>query len=383
MALRDHLLGDPERLDAVGLARGIRRGSGPFAVGCVRALGERAAGDAAPVLLPLLADGRAGVRRAAAASLGHLGSPVALPALREAAARERTEEGALAFAVARARCGDDVAAVRAELARLDRRVLPTHGGPRQPAAAQGRPPLPERLDQCLGTPPTPRDALLAARRDALARAADPRAAARDLAALRHPDDLARVRARFRAAGRRGEHALVQALGLLGDPRALRDLRDTLRATDVDPGHGFAQRRLAAAALGQIGLADAVPWLRSALEAEARDHEGRPGAGLGVQYPVRADLLWALGEIADEGVVPVLLGYLGDTQGSALGGFYLPAMDALRKIGPAALPALRRFAREAPEIAGANAVGVLVALGDDVSAWRADARAPVRLAAEGA
>ena len=41
MALRDRLLGDPARLDAAGLGRGVRHGSEGFAVRCLRWLGER------------------------------------------------------------------------------------------------------------------------------------------------------------------------------------------------------------------------------------------------------------------------------------------------------------------------------------------------------
>ena len=37
MSLRDRLLGDPDRLDGPGLARGVRHGSEAFLVRCVRA----------------------------------------------------------------------------------------------------------------------------------------------------------------------------------------------------------------------------------------------------------------------------------------------------------------------------------------------------------
>ncbi len=412
MALLDHLLGDPDHLPVGGLARGIRRGSEEFAVRCVRALGEAPPSDpplqppgpgrpASPpgrsgrsprapadtsrpldLLLPLLAAPSAALRRAAARALGNLGDAAALRALTDAAGADRTEEGRLALAVARVRCGASAPAVAEELVAFDRRTLRTLGGPRAPAAVTGGPPLVERLWQALGEPdvPRPRAALLAERRAAVTRgAASARAAeaVQALACLGHPADLATLEALFRSAGRRGEHALLVALGLTGDPRAAPALRDALRATDVDPGRGFAQRRIAATGLGRLGLRRSGPWLLRALEDEVADYEGRPGAGLGIQYPVRTNLLWALGEVGAPEAVPALVAHLADTHGSALGGFYLPAMDALVKLGPTALPALRETAARAAETTAAHAVAALLASGDDMTRWRADPRPGVR------
>jgi HEAT repeat protein len=204
-----------------------------------------------------------------------------------------------------------------------------------------------------------------------------------LASTRDPRAWDVLQRQLHSAGRRGEHAILVALGYCGDPRAVPLLVDTLRATDVDPGRGFAQRRLAAVALGRIGLPSSAPILERALQDEALDYEGRPGAGLGIQYPVRSDLLWALGEIASPASVDTLVTYLGNTHGSALGGFYLPAMDALARIGPASVPALRRLAASGAEIPAANAVGVLAALRQDVSDHLHDARRPVREVARAA
>lgn len=385
MALLDRLLGDPDLLAPSALARGLRRGSEPFAVRCARALGEHRVASAAglaPLLAPLR-DEHAGLRRAAARTLGNLGRPEALGPLRAAAEVERTEEGRLAIAVARIRCGDDAALLAAALERDDRRVLHTVGGPRSPSAVHGLAPLSERLWACLGDSPgdiQPRPALLAARRQQLERPDPGRRGldiALNLAALGHPDDLARIQAQLRSAGRRGEHTLFVALGLTGDPRASTPLRDALRATDVDPGRGFAQRRIAATGLGRLGLRQGAGWIARALQDEVADFEGRPGAGLGIQYPVRTNLLWALGEIGAPASIPTLLAHLDDTHGSALGGFYLPAMDALWKLGPVALPALRHAARDATEITAAHAVSVLAASGEDIRAWAADPRPTVR------
>jgi hypothetical protein len=382
MAIMDHLLGDPDTLDGPGLARGVRRGSEEFAVRCIRALGERDEPRAAAFLAPHLTAGAA-VRRAAARALGHLARPESLVHLRAAWTVERSEEGRVALAVARVRCGDDPAAVLAALTTFDARTLHTVGGPRTPGAVAGVPPLIDRLQLCLGARGgeiLSRTALLTAGRAAVAGGVGGTAAQEQLQALAaqgHPGDLTVLQGLFRSAGRRGEHALVAALGLSGDPRAAITLRDFLRATDVDPGRGFAQRRLAATALGRLGLRRATPWLLRALADEAADHEGRPGAGLGIQYPVRTNLLWALGEVGDPAALPTLATYLGNTHGSALGGFYLPAMDALAKYGPEASPVLHQVATRGPEIAAAHAVSVLAAGGVDVHPWVDDPRPPVR------
>jgi len=96
-----------------------------------------------------------------------------------------------------------------------------------------------------------------------------------------------------------------------------------------------------------------------MEDEALEYEGRPGAGLGIQIPVRSALLYALGEAGSEAHRELLLTYLGNTSGSVLGGFYLPAMDALIKLGSAR--DLERLLR-GPELVAANALGVLGAVG---------------------
>ena len=336
------------------LIRGVRRGSEAHAVRCLRWLGERGRrGDVEPAL----ASPSPAVRRAAVGALGTLGDPAALPALKRQ--RERNEEGRLAVAVARARCGDEQAPLLAELASFDARTLHTPTGPRQPGAMSGRPPLVERFALALGDT---RARLLVERRAAFD--ADP-GAAMALAVLGHPDDRARIEARLTGAGRRGEHALLAALAVHGDPGVFGLLVERLRATDVDPGRGFAFRRVAAAGLGQLGLAEATPVLLRALDDEVHDYEGRPGAGLGVQYPVRGVILWALGEIGDSRAIPALIRHLGDTHGSALGGFHLPAMDALVKLGPRVLPAVREVRARGDESAATSAVGVLAALGESV------------------
>ncbi len=194
-----------------------------------------------------------------------------------------------------------------------------------------------------------------------AMAADPerRDLLETLGAQQHPDDFTLLTGRVERVGRRERHALSRALGLHGDPRSAAVLTKVLSAIDVDPGHGFAGRRAAAEALGRLGDPALAPALVRAMEAEAIEHEGRPGAGLGIQYPVRMVMIAALGESGAVSEARRLASYLGNTHGSAMGGFYLPAMDALWKLGDAE-PLLALL--PGPALPAANALGVLGALG---------------------
>ncbi len=339
-------------LDGLGLARAIRRGTERLAVLAVSALAVRPEDQAREFIEAQLADDRAAVTRAAARALGRRGDARSLPALSRARSTRGRDEDALAVALATVRCSPDAIAARtvaiALLDARDRRTYPTVGGPRR--LAFDVPPLPERLALALDQPE------------------------RDYGALA---------ASLAVAGRREQHVIFNALGLSADPRALPLLVDALRATDVDPGRGFTQRRLAATAIGRIGLREGTPVLLRALKDEALDFEGRPGAGMGIQYPVRTNLIWALGELGDLAAVPTLVSYLGNTTGSAFGGFYLAAMDALWKYGAVAIPALRDAVATAPDVAAAHALGVLIALGEDPAPWRADRRPDVARVAQSA
>ncbi len=333
--------------------------------------------DAGPVLLGALGDRRAAVRRAAAFGLSALPPrPAWCAPLEQAWRAESTEEGRIRLGLALARHGGPVSVLREGLAADHSRVLQTCGGPRQPTAAldQASPVL--RFDLAWGDG----EALdsLRARRLGQIDGDDARAAQAiwALAVLGHPDDLPVLRRLFSEAGRRGEHGLLIALGLHGDPRHQETLVEALESTRVDPGRGFAWRRLAATGLGQLGLVSAGRVLSRALTQEALEFEGRPGAGLGIQYPVRTNLLVALGEVGDLRAAPLLVGYLGNTHGSALGGFYLPAAEALLRLGPAAIPEVEAGLRGAPELLVANGVGVLGALGRDVAGWINDPRPQV-------
>ncbi len=376
MALRDRLIGEPE--GPLRLYAGLRLGSEALQVRCIRGFGER------PQLRVQLHDwlrsSFPSVRRATAAALGNRGEGYV--DLERALERERTEEGILSLCVALARLGAPRPPLEARLDSFHRRRLPTWSGWKEPAAAARRESPVERFRQSLGD--RPRAELREQRLAELLKppeGVEERGLLLELAALQHPDDFSVLTARFLSAGRREEHSLHMALGLCGDPRGLPLLRKALFATDVDPGRGFAQRRLCAIALGRLGLAEAGPMLLRALDIEARDFEGRPGAGLGIQYPVRTDLLEALGELQAHAAIPVLIRHLGDTHGSAFGGFYLAAMDALSRFGPVAVPALTEHVRVAPELEAANALGVLAMAGVNTQEWLKDPRRLVRETAE--
>lgn len=305
------------------------------------------------------------------ASLGHLlRSPT--PGLRAAAADGFPDPGPLVQALKVERCasvagvlaarsvqrGADLAQVQALLERRVLVHLNTPAGVRTPEATLG-----------LGIGEPEQDLLLALgeREAALTGLVDASPgpelwqAMEALSVHRQPQDYARLQALSTSAGKRGQNSLLLALGRLGDPRALPMLQDNLARMDVDPGRGFAWRRLSALAIGRIGDPSAAPSLRRALEVEALEHEGRPGAGLGIQFPVRAVMLWALGELQDPGSAELLAGYLDHTSGSALGGFHLPAMGALYKLGAAAKPILEQVAAKGTEQARGHARGVLEAL----------------------
>ena len=197
-----------------------------------------------------------------------------------------------------------------------------------------------------------------------------------LGAQQHPEDFSVLQRS--PTGRRTRHVAAEALGMHGDPRALPVLAGTLKAIP-DPGQGFASRRVAGEALGRLGCPEAGPMLARALEQEALEFEGRPGAGLGVQFPVRSVLLVSLGESGASDQGRVLAGYLSNTHGSALGGFYLPAMDALWKLDVS--EPLLMLLRSDEELVVANAIGVLGAMGraDAVRALEADPRQRVATA----
>jgi HEAT repeat protein len=367
MGFRDRLLGDPDRLDAAGRLRALRYGTTSLRIRAVLALAR--SGEIGE-LRPLLADPVPGVRRAAARGLGWRGDPRDREALVHALVAERTDTVRAALAGACIRAGADPDDVLGWVRHRASREVGTFHGPRKPGAVTGSGPTEaERavwaeLGRAGPGPARPRDEVVAEGLAALD--ADPHGpAAKDRLpglAAQAPEGLReRLKALERGAGRRSEHTFLEALGWLGDPAAMPRLRDALRATDADPARGFAHRKLAAVAIGRIGDPAALRELEAALEREALEFEGRPGAGLGVQFPVRNLLLWAMGEIGAPAAAPTLATYLENTHGSATGGFHLPAIGALAKLGEAAERAVAPLVN-GNEVLAAHARSVLDLLG---------------------
>lgn len=345
-----------------------------------RALRERAAhGDpveARALARLLLDDDAPGVRRAAAWTLGVLarsGDTTDLAPLLAAADGERCDEVRLAMGVAAVRAGAEVARAWLPIERASCRQVWTFAGERPLAAVVGAarsdmarrwcatlaPGPPSGAHDPAGLRPQDPRAIRTRLRAVLQRSPDDFDALEDLAAQQHPDDLDLLLIDT-GLGRRQALRRVVALGLHGDPRATAALVRTLQAIDVDPGHGFSSRAEAGRALGRLGLPEVGATLARALEDEAHDHEGRPGAGLGIQRSVRLPLLVALGECGARHQREVLVAYLSEVSGSAMAGYHLPAMDALIKLDAHDL--LLRLAESGPQDAGLNAVGALEALG---------------------
>lgn len=277
----------------------------------------------------------------------------------------RAESDRVLDALWRLRMGGSESALGAELSAFDRRTYATAGGSKAPAAAIAHATTVERFtlhaqDFLPGVDRAARIGELSTVLHGLS-GIDAERKARRLAMLGGDGSLKFLQSLREAAGRRGDHALLAALGVNGHLDAFDDLVAALRARDVDPGRGFTQRRISADGLGELGLHAGVSVLAAALSSERTQFEGRPGAGLGIQYPVRANILRALGEIGDVTAVPLVLPYLDDVSGSAFGGFYLPAMDALVKMGGPAKPAIQQWAATASAVGRANAAGVLSAL----------------------
>jgi HEAT repeat protein len=347
------LKGPLEGWDSNFLLKEISRSKGAFRCRLIRELSERKHPEGENCFVAQLKNPEAGIRRAAARGLGLLGSHKAVD---NCLKREVCTTVQIELAGAWIRGGGKPELAHEMLHQHSARKLQAHTGIRQPASVLGQDAegMVKALEELLKE------------EDSGAEQADPHSnRARQALIVRarkgHPSDLDTFRRVLKSGGRRTEHTAIAALGLHGDPRHIKTLCEFLSEMSVDPGRGFAHRRTSATALGQIGIREAGPALLRALRMEAIDHEGRPGAGLGIQYPVRTNIIWALGEIQDPRAIPALVSLLGDDAGSALGGFYLAAMDALVKIGGAATPALERLARSSNGKASANASGILSAL----------------------
>ncbi len=333
-------------------------------------------------LLKGLQDPVPGVRRAAAWALGWRMGADDGPGLLAAANKEVCDAPRWTMAVAAVRCGALASEAWPLVAGPARRQLQTWCGARAPGPLVGAgiadmemlwisalcpgAVSPDQLE------PVDPHAARAGARQRVESDPDDRQALMDLAVYEHPDDYEVLLAATRSQGRRMRHTGAGALGLNGDPRGIEALLQVLAAIDVDPGHGFTGRATAATALGRLGLPAAVRPLLRAMRDEALDHEGRPGAGLGIQKPVRVFMLHALGELGDKSAAGPVSAYLGNTTGSPSGGYYLPAMDALVKLNAVSQA---RVLLGAEETTAANALGVLGALEEleTVARYRGDGR----------
>lgn len=363
LRLVEAALGVPEAATSATLARIARVGTSSLVARAIRAMGTRDDIDAAHVRDAVehgLRHRAPGVRRAAART-ARLRGTHGLASLRTAMGREACQGPRLALAWASLAAGAALDEVMTALESAEDRRVATIAGPRRVGAPTWLT-APELVRRALAQGGDDVDGLWAA-------------------AAREDVDLAAVDAAERHASRRGSLLLVEARGLLGDPRALPALRRVLRAMDDDPGHAFRARNAAAEALGRLGLPEAVPTLLQAIDAEVEDFEGRPGAGLGVQLPVRRALVGALGECGDARAVPALLAHLVATH-AASGDLHIAAQVALAKV--AAPDDLKRHLG-GNEIVVAQLAGVFGLLGDDATlrTLAADPRPQVRRTADDA
>jgi len=280
-------------------------------------------------------------RRLGALGIGRGERGEDLPALEEKLRNERAGAARTALATAWVRCGG----TRSEVPGL----LLTNGCSRRHTDSLER--LQEDMGLVLDSDPielrTRLDQDPGAARDTL----------RQLCAHQWMEDRHRINVVQRAGGRRTEHACLEAMGRLGCSSYLSPLLDGLDEIHVDPGRGLAHRRVAAEALGRLGLPEAYRSLKRALVWEEREL-GAPGAGMGMQFPVRDTLIQAIGELQDPRSIPLLCRYLGAVEESPLGGLHLPAMEALWKLGPEAIPALQLVARKGLQPAASHAVSLL-------------------------
>jgi len=137
---------------------------------------------------------------------------------------------------------------------------------------------------------------------------------------------------------------VAQLGEDRDAAAVPGLHSLLEHADL------GVRLAAAHALGQIAAAESVNPLTFALTREVARRDAEDNAAL------RAEVLWALGEIHAEGTVPVLIGALDvpDQQ--------QPAVEALVKSGPVAVRTLVLILKSGDEKRGPLAIDTILRIG---------------------
>ena len=173
--------------------------------------------------------------------------------------------------------------------------------------------------------------------------------------------IASEQLKLRGVSRHDRLRIIQSCGLQSQITQLPLLIDWLFRVDVDPGHGFAFRSALAESIGRLGF-PVGGWLVQALEQEALEYEGRPGAGLGIQRPVRRNILSAFGECEtnDSPHLNLILEYLSNLNGSASAGFYIESLNVLWKWRH---PSLLKSALRYPRPIRQNAIGVYASYRD--------------------
>jgi len=353
----------------------FRRGSEIQRVHVIQIIASRRAQDWRLILSGGLSDSSPAIRRHSARALGAIADQRDAAQLMKCTGMERCDTVRFNLGLAAIQCGIDAAELWGVLTEAAERRMRCAYGDRATGSSAGwgsavLEDLWVRGELANTSPKYAGRSAVAKARVGIAGNPDDREAVLALGLWAEPQDAEHLGSLWRAAGRRMRLTLCRAMGLHGDPRFYRRLVECLESVDVDPGHGFAMRTEAAIALGRLGLRRGVRPLIRALETEALEHEGRPGAGMGIQHSVRIHILAALGEL--QAAPHVLRTYLGNTHGSAQGGFYLPAMDALWKCGDSA--GLRPLVSH-NDILAANALGVLRAIegAEAIQEWVQDAR----------
>jgi HEAT repeat protein len=281
-----------------------------------------------PLLVQALSGEDPGARIRAAQTLGLLRDPAALPALVAAARDERESLRAAALLalgeiggpsvleVLRLGLADASSTVRQQAILALGRVREPESAPLVlPLLAEEDPRLRFAAVRALGQIGNPE-----AVGHLLPLLAEPRkelrfAAVEALGGIRAPSAVRPLMEVLRDADRNLRRAAAESLGDIGDPQAAGALLVALE------DEHWSVRCAAAAALGRIGSPKAVP----ALVARVDDPDAT----------VRRAAVGALGEIRDAGAAGRLLAALADPalQGAAL--------EALRRLGASALPAMER------------------------------------------
>ena len=285
-------------------------------------------------LLEALNDEWVGVRAVAAEALGRIGNPSAIPALKKAVNdSERTVRGSAARALEILGASQDVPESKPFVPTPKAKSSPTEPAP------NGRS-LVDMLIADLGHPLEGPKAIVALAEIGSA-AVDPllavlerenswsqQMAIRALGEIRDPRSVDRLTALLR----KGSREAAEALGRIGDARAVGPLIDSL----VHGNDHMA--RASAEALGRIGDRRAAEPLIASI--------ARPGMDLNVAAE-------ALGLIGDPQAAPVLTEHITNRN----------AAIALRRIGPRAMPEVVKRLDDSDEVVRKACAWILARIGD--------------------